>query len=86
MKRVKGITCHFYGHAPSRVITGFRDVDGRALGVCKRCDMPIVLTYYAAPSLMSSINHNAPNNTALNRTKPVTLFAKDAKSAPGIAG
>ena len=27
-----------------------------------------------------------PNNTAFNRTKPVTLFAKDAKSAPGIAG
>ena len=29
---------------------------------------------------------NTPDNTPLNRTKPVTLFAKDAKSAPGIAG
>ena len=44
----KPLLCCIFGHSPTGQITGFRNVDGHAITRCKRCNIPIVSSFWVA--------------------------------------
>ena len=51
---INRLLCSIFGHYPDVIITGFKMPGCWAIGRCRRCNIPIVLTYRAAPFLMDA--------------------------------
>ena len=45
---VMPLRCRLFGHVPSGLITGFRQVDAFAITRCERCNTPIVSSFLRA--------------------------------------